>query len=173
LCLLCCLLPGGREARADLAETPWAKFRGDARNTGRGTGSGADGTLRWTGVEPPSDGYVASPVIGEDGAVYIAGTALRAYQGATGALLWQSALPSGSGFIDATAAIGGDNELAILGQDGAVYKADAKTGAVARLNRLATTFASSATLGADGTIYAGGSDALYALDGVTETPKWI
>jgi outer membrane protein assembly factor BamB len=170
--VVCCLLSGGRGAHAALAEAPWAKFRGDGRNTGRGTGSGADGTLRWTGVEPPDTGYMASPVIGEDGTVYIAGAMLRAYEGATGALLWQSAFPAGSGFIDATAAIGGDGELTILGQNGDVYKADARTGAVSRLNRLATTFASSAALGADGTIYAGGSDALYALDGVTATPKW-
>lgn len=156
-------------ARAGLANTAWPKFRGDAANTGRGDGSGAQGILRW---KAPGGGYVASPVIGPDGTVYIAAYTLDAFDGVTGAMKWQSQFPDGADYVKATAAVGTDGTLVLLGQEGSIYKADMVSGQVMRVNKLLTNFRSSAALGQDGTIYAGGSDGLYALDGATGIPKW-
>lgn len=163
------LAPCATPARAALASTAWSKFRGNAANTGRGLGSGATGFKRW---QSPGGGYAASPVIGPDGTVYIAAYTLDAFDGASGAMKWQSNFPGDADYIKATAAVGTDGTLTLLGQDGSIYKAGMRTGQITRLNKLLTSFVSSAALAADGTIYAGGSDGLYALDGATGIPKW-
>jgi outer membrane protein assembly factor BamB len=56
--------PGG------LAAGGWPKFRGNAANTGLGTGTGADGTLVWS-VPTTNQTSWSSPAIGPDGTVYV------------------------------------------------------------------------------------------------------
>ncbi|MCD6309164.1 MAG: PQQ-binding-like beta-propeller repeat protein [Candidatus Eremiobacteraeota bacterium] len=53
-----------------LADTPWAKFRGDNRNTGRARHSGPKrGVLKWRFAAHHN--VMASPAIGENGIIYV------------------------------------------------------------------------------------------------------
>ena len=60
----------GTRTKGGLASSAWPKFRGNAMNTGLGTGTGADGTVKWS--VPTSNNLTwSSPAIGTYGTIYI------------------------------------------------------------------------------------------------------
>ena len=82
------LAVGPQIAGAQLAQTGWTKFKGNAGNTGLGTGSGAFPSLRWANTS-----ISGSPLIGPDGTVYVLpgdNSPITALNGKTGATIWSS-----------------------------------------------------------------------------------
>ncbi len=59
------------EGRESIADSPWPKYRGDLRNTGRSPydTSHVDGGIRWELYQHAS--VKAEPVIGPDGTIYV------------------------------------------------------------------------------------------------------
>jgi len=78
-----------REASA-AAEAPWPMFGRTARHEGRTPVVGVQsGTLAWTFETSPTELGANSPIVGADGAVYVADAAGLTALSATGSLLWR------------------------------------------------------------------------------------
>jgi len=91
---------------------PWAAFRGDFQNTGRGTGTGATGHVKWSFQTLGAVFSVA--VVGKDGTIYIGSTDGFLYAlDPNGAMKWK--------FQTATLIAGNS---ASIGPDGTIYVGD-------------------------------------------------
>jgi outer membrane protein assembly factor BamB len=154
-----------------LAQSPWPKFRGNARNTGRvGSGSAAAGTLRWSYTTGGS--VQSSPAIGADGTVYVGSDdgKLYALDGATGVLKWSYTTGDG---VSSSPAVGPDGTVYVGSGDGKVYALDGASGARKCSYSTSALVHSSPAIGADGTVYVGSHDwDVYALDAATGVKKW-
>ena len=165
-----------------LATSPWPRYRGDARNTGRGTGLGAVGLAKWQfSVNPPGTVFdtpptVNSPVtygistsasIGPGGTLYVGSHNLYALDRVTGAEKWHVASDDGNG-IDFAPAIGADGTVYV----GVGKKFCALDGATGRKKwGIANYGGNPPTIGDNGLVYFG-RDKLYACDSVTGAKKW-
>ena len=159
-------------AAAQLATSPWPKFRGNASNSGQGVGTGATGVLQW--ATPISNATVSSPVIGNSGAVYIgAGASVYALSGTKGTILWSFLT---KGIVYGTPAVGSDGTVYVGSSDGNLYALDGGSGAKKWSVPVGGTGISSPALGTDGTIYMGGegpaSGYLFALNPMDGSTRW-
>jgi outer membrane protein assembly factor BamB len=163
-------------AKQGLATSAWPKFRGDAKNTGRGGGSGAVGVKKWEFVAGLH--VSSSPAIGSDGTVYFGSWDINFYalDGATGAKKWEIVNPC----FTSSPSIGFDGTVYIGSNDFGVYALDGATGTTKWQFIAVGGFSSSPAIGSDGTIYigtigsrGGGQESvIYALDGATGIAKW-
>ncbi len=150
-----------------LANSAWPKAHHDLRNTGLGVGRGATGTKRWEAAVGCN--ATGSPVLGEDGTVYVpAGGSVCALDAATGHVRWQSVA------IGATKlAVAADHTVFVAA--GLVYALDGATGALSGASTVG--LAGALAIGVDGAVYAttarsGYPGELYALDGSTLDELW-
>src|SRR5262249_20064949 len=107
------------------AQSPWPKFRHDARQTGRSSIHPRGGGRRWS--YPTGKGIFSSPIVAADGTIYV-GSADRTFYALNpdGSLRWS---PPAAEII-ASAALLDDRGRVYFGSgDGMVYALDAKTGA--------------------------------------------
>jgi outer membrane protein assembly factor BamB len=165
----------------------WSHYRGDAKNTGRGTGRGATGVQRWqfqTGAP-----IFSTPAIAADGTVY-AGSLdgkLYALDGLTGAVKW--AFQTGGPIEEAGPGIGPDGTVYVGSDDHKMYALDPKTGTKKWEFLTTAIIFSSPSFGRDGTVYFGsfflstvGANGappsgpfdgnVYAVNGKTGALKW-
>ncbi|MFQ5961632.1 MAG: PQQ-binding-like beta-propeller repeat protein, partial [Candidatus Methylomirabilales bacterium] len=173
--------------RSISAESPWPKYRGDTRNTGRSrhTGPTSD-TLKWTfstGRRDKEGGIETDPVIGPDGTVYFGANngILYALDPENGDIRW--AFPTrfdiyaiySSPFVDQ------DGIVYFGAKDGTVYALRApRTGIMGEVVwslNLGTTIQTSPTFTPDGTLVIGADDwAYYGITpprgGTGPTVKW-
>lgn len=135
-----------------LANTPWPKFRGNARNTGQGVGSGATGNLLWK--YPTESSIDTSPAIGKDGVIYIASGDNYLYALNTdGTLRWKYQTGSNSlssPAIDANGTIYIGTGIS----DQHIYAINAD-GTLRWKTLIGSSSFSSPAIGADGTVYVG------------------
>ncbi len=166
-----------------MAKTSYPKFRGDAQNTGRGGGAGAEGKKAWE--FKTGGGVPCSAAIGADGTVYIVSNdhKLYALDGKTGAKKWE--YDNGTlGGSSSTAA-----QAPAIGADGTIYVGDpggysdenrgqlvAVDGATGKMKwefKAKAPVYSSPAIGNNGIIYFGSNDAfVYAVDSATGKQKW-
>jgi outer membrane protein assembly factor BamB len=155
-----------------LASSVWPKYRGNLENTGRASGVGAGGALRWSTAAGNADRVEGSPIIGPDGVVYIGADngAVVALDGATGNIRWATTVQKAG--VDSTPALGADGIL-YVGAGHAVVALNAATGAQQWRFETGGDVESAPSLTPDGTLYFGSDDArVYALDAVDGALKW-
>jgi outer membrane protein assembly factor BamB len=156
-----------------LATSSWPKYRGNSRNTGQATGSGAIGEQQWRTAAGTTDRVEGSAIIGPDGAVYIGADDGRVYafNGATGAVLWATNVQTAG--IDSTPALGADG-LLYVGAGHSVVALFSATGVQKWRFATAGDVESAPTLGPDGTLYFGADDAkVYAVHSSNGSLKWV
>lgn len=162
-------------APATLGHSPWPKYRGDTRNTGRSRHTGpVSDALKWTfstGRRDKEGGIETDPVIGPDGTVYFGANngILYALDPESGDIRW--AFPTGfdiyaiysSPFVDQ------DGIVYFGAKDGTVYALRApRTGILGEVVwslSLGTTIQTSPTFTPDGTLVIGADD--WAYYGIT------
>ena len=179
-----------RSGSGGLANSAWPKFRGDARNTGRSSGSGATGIKKW---EFATGGPIgSSPAIGVDGTVY-SGSYYKLYaiDGSTGVKKWEfttggAIYTSPAIGLDGTVYIGSNYSEPYTAEDAKLYALDGSTGAKKWEFITGRLIFASPAIGIDGTVYissrtyignyfqgtGGFYYKLYALDGSTGVKKW-
>jgi outer membrane protein assembly factor BamB len=177
-----------RLATNGLADSPWPKLLGGARNSGRGLGAGATGRVKWE-YTLGSVGF--SPALGPDGTLYVKSqNALTALDKASGLLKWEIA----TGESESAYA---KNSTPAIGRNGTVYVAVSPNKVVA-LDGTSGQFQwefvwneydtyrrsmGGPNIGPDGTVYATGvytrpgeafpsGGLVFALDGATGEKKW-
>jgi len=135
-----------------LADSPWPKDRGDAQNTGHGTGSGATANLQW--VYPGDGSGMGTPVVGVDGTVYVkSGYNLHAVR-PDGQLRWSSRhggnldwSPAAALAADGTVYVGRGANVYALTQAGGQKWVSPNLSLYGYVTRL--------SIARDGTVYAG------------------
>lgn len=173
LLLFLALLPGLAASQAPRQFTPWLEYQGDRASTGRSTvrGIANQPVVLWSRTVTFFPGEMGDGfALTEDGRVYVAaGGGIHALQAPEGLPLWsQTQLRR----TQATPAIGPDGRL-YIGSGDAFYVIRPDGTPEASVSPLSAnfTFRSSATIGADGTIYVV-HDALWAFEPTGE-PKWV
>jgi outer membrane protein assembly factor BamB len=155
-----------------LASSVWPKYRGNLENTGRGSGVGATGALRWSTAAGNADRVEGSPTIGPDGVIYIGADngAVVAMDGGSGNIRWATIVQKAG--VDSTPALGADGIL-YVGAGHAVVALYAATGAQKWRFETGGDVESAPSLTPDGTLYFGSDDArVYALDAADGALKW-
>ena len=150
--------------------SPWPMLNHDTQHSGRGVGSGSTGSLKWSFATGSS--VHSSPVIGEDGTVFLGSDDhnVYAFNGSNGAKKWTFATDNA---IYSSPAIGAEGTVYVGSGDHNVYALDGITGAKKWSFATGSYVDSSPVIGADGTVYVGSGDHnVYALDGITGTKKW-
>lgn len=166
-----------------LAQSTWAKYHGDAQNTGRAgnevNGIAENGNLAWefaTGdtvvFSSPAVGHI-DPVSG-DFLVYIGSYDGRLYavDGKTGAEVWHF---DTGGFIDSSPAIGKDGTVYVGSSDKNVYALNGDSGDVLWMVTTGAPVLGGATISNDGFVYIGSGDpenALYKIDSFDGSIVW-
>lgn len=161
-------------ANAQLATSGWAKFRGNAANSGMGIGQGANGNVQWFSAAPGT--IVSSPAIGPDGTIYC-GNALNllAFDGTTGTQKWAFAT---GGVVDSSPAVGADGTVYVGSYDMNIYAINGATGLAKWAFNTGGIIFGGPAIGPDGTIYVGTYDGdlskghLYAINPATGVPFW-
>jgi outer membrane protein assembly factor BamB len=151
------------------ADSPWPKFRADARQTGRGDIKPTVGGAAWS--FPTGGGVFSSPVVDGDGTVYIGSADRTLYAIARdGTVKWS--FQTGE-IIDSAPLLDDRGRVYVGSGDGHVYAFDAKTGAMqwafaadAPSGRaIINWFEGNVAIGRDGTLYAGDDNFhFYAID---------
>jgi len=131
----------------------------------------SSGVQIWQTVE--SIGYYSSPVLSDDGTVYVGGTAgkIFALDESTGSVDWSFQAPPGYHAVDASAAIAADGTVYASGNNDTLYALNSD-GSVKWKHRTGKYISGTPAIASDGTIYFGSRDMyIYALnpDG---TRKW-
>lgn len=159
-------------------DSPWPKFRRDARQTGAGTVPPEDAGL------PPwrfrtGKGIFSSPVVGGDETIYIGSADRTFYALRDGEVVWR--FDTGE-IIDSAAVLDDRGRVYFGSGDGHVYALDATTGEQKwsfeadppeTQNALIRWFEGNVGIGPDGTLYAGNDNFhLYALDRDTGAARW-
>ena len=151
---------------ADMPQWPQTGY--DAQHTSRSPYSGAQANvIKWT-FNQTGQVLAFSPVIGADGTVYVSLSAMYAFNGSTGEVLWSVNPTSDGSFVNGAA----------LGANGLLYVVGATTSSLYALDTtnmgktawtsppLPTGRFAPPTIGADGTVFVGNADTnVYALDG--------
>jgi outer membrane protein assembly factor BamB len=171
---ICALTP---LSAAELADAPWLMFHHDLNHTGLSTHNGPDtSAVKW--VFPTGDKIYGSPVIGEDGTVYI-GTRGR-HSAITGSKLY-AIYPNGTErwqwnpghFIDSTPVVASDGTLYVGCWDKSLYAVHPNGTVKWEFTGPKGSFVyTSPAIAPDGTVYIGNdNNKLYAInpDG---TEKW-
>ncbi len=157
-------------ACAQLANTAWPKFLGNAQNTSQGQGQGATNSVKWT-FTAQAPIYTA-PSIGADGTVYVGSDDFNVYalNPATGAVKWTFATQS---YVESSPAIGSDGTVYVGSDDNNLYALNGSTGVVMWSFGTTSFIDASPCIGPDGTVYVGSTDGnLYALNGATGALLW-
>jgi len=149
------------QASAQLADTPWPKFRHDEQNTGRSPYvSAQNNTLKWSyaiGCGGGTLGEAPSPVVGADGTIYMGSDDNKLYAlNPDGTLKW---FYQTSRAIRSSPAMGTNGTIYITSEDGRLYALDEN-------GTLRWTFDNvyaypSPAIGPDGTIYVGSLDSYF------------
>ncbi|MFQ6129866.1 MAG: PQQ-binding-like beta-propeller repeat protein [Candidatus Hadarchaeaceae archaeon] len=151
------------QASAQLADTPWPKFRHDGQNTGRSPYVGAqDNALKWSYAIGGGGGWMGapSPAVGADGTIYMGSDDNRLYAlNPDGMLKW---FYQTDGVIRSSPAIGANGTIYVT--SGEVY---GRLYALDENGTLKWTFEnvfgySSPAIGSDGTIYVGSYNSYVA-----------
>lgn len=168
-----CLLLASVISNAQLANTGWAKFRGNAQNSGLSSGSGTTSHFQFF-VNLAHTAF-SSPSVGLNGSLYVvSGVNLVALDSTTGVTKWTT--PTAS-TIYASPAIGKDGTVYICDRQD-IYAVDGTTGVIKWTYPVSGSIYGSPAIGNDGTVYVGelfdsiSSGLLIALhsDG---TVKWL
>lgn len=158
-------------AHAQLANTGWSKWRGNAYNTGASLGSGALPTVRWINQKA-----FGSPVISINGSVLAATVSgLSALNPLTGAIGWTSP-DTGSGYAPVAVSTGGT----IYGAEGGSLWAMSYNGGLELWNDSTIGTAIPVAIGIDGAIYAANNycwppsveNIFYAINPLTGATDW-
>lgn len=154
-----------------LAESPWPKYRGDQRHTGRSARAGpASNRLKWTfstGRRDAEGGIETDPVIGPDGTVYLGANNgfLYALDPETGDLRWVFPTGFDTFAIYSTPFVDRQGIVYFGAKDGHVYALRAPgTGIVAEVVwslYIGPTIETSPTFTPDGTLVIGADDWAY------------
>jgi outer membrane protein assembly factor BamB len=148
-----------------LADSPWPKFRGNARNTGLSPYVGAQtNAVKW--MHAMAFNESSSPAIGADGTLYVGSGdhSVYAFNPLDGSVKWTHAT---GGVVASSPAIGADGTVYIGSDDGNVYALNPADGSV-KWSTPVTHPWSSPAIGADGTVCISG----YALDPADGSVKW-
>lgn len=167
--LSCCgiFAPISIAVRAQLANSPWPAFGGDAAHTRRSPYEGPVGTgvyVKWS--FRTGNSVQSSPAIGVDGTVYVGSldTKFYALNGTTGALRWSFTT---DGIIVSSPAISAQGNV-YFGAGSKLYALNSVTGTQAWTYSTGDIVYSSPNVGPDGTVYFGSYDhKVYALNGTT------
>ena len=128
---LCCLIAtpgcGGDDANFDVAlaaDSPWPKFRCDARQTGASSVTPATGGMLWE--FPTGKGIFSTPVVGGDGTIYV-GSADRSFYAINrdGTLRWSFETDE---IIDSSALLDDEGRVVFGSGDGHLRALDAASG---------------------------------------------
>lgn len=149
------------QASAQLADTPWPKFRHDEQNTGRSPYAGArDNALKWSyaiGCGGGTLGEAPSPAVGADGTIYMGSDDNRLYAlNPDGTLKW---FYETGRVIRSSPAVGANGTIYVTSEDGKLYALDEN-------GTLKWTFDNiyaypSPAIGPDGTVYVGSCDPYF------------
>lgn len=164
-----------QRTRSILAESPWPKYRGNTRNTGRSrhTGPTSD-TLKWTfstGRRDKEGGIETDPVIGPDGTVYFGANngILYALDPENGDIRWAFPTQFDTFAIYSSPFVDEDGIVYFGAKDGTVYALRApRTGIMGEVVwsfNVGTTIQTSPTFTPDGTLVIGADD--WAYYGIT------
>jgi len=152
---------------------PWARYRGTAKGTAVGLGSGATNIVKWT---VPFTSAIYNPAIGPDGTVYVSCLqGLFAIDGVTGAIKWSDA---NIGRTQTTPAISSNGMLYTGNEAGYVYAVNAANGEIVWSTpppqNAQIVGGRSPAIGLNGDVYVPSNDGnLYAYDPETGTVKWF
>jgi outer membrane protein assembly factor BamB len=131
---------------------------------------GGTGNKKWGYVT--TDRVASSPVIGQNGTVYVGSSdgAIYALDGSTGNKKWGYVTTDS---IDSSPAIGLDRTIYVSSSDGTVFAFNSSTGAKKWGYITSGKPVGSPVVGQDGTVYVGTDDGtVYAIDGNTGNKKW-
>jgi outer membrane protein assembly factor BamB len=147
------------------AERAWWKFRGDSKNTGRGLGSGAQGTILWAW----GNSVESSPAIGADGTVYF---------GMDVGGLWgirngsPTFTPFTMGPTLSSPAIAADGTVYIGSTDGRLYAMDGSSGRMKASFDWGSPIVASPAIDAEGNVYVGSQGGLFGAVSRTGQGGW-
>jgi outer membrane protein assembly factor BamB len=145
-----------------LADSPWPKYRGNARNTGQSSYVGPQtNRLKWSYQTGGPIGY-SSPAIGSDGAVYVGSNDKKLYAiKSDGTFKWS--YQTGD-IIYSSPAIGSDGTVYVGSDNGKLYAINSD-GTLKWSYLTGFDIYSSPAIGSDGTVYVGSDDGkLYAIN---------
>ena len=134
------------------------------------------GTEKWSA---PVSGHPGQPTIGSDGTIYVGGNTgvISALNGQTGAAKWSFQAAAQNPLNNITAGINIGSDGTVFVNAGIAYALDGATGvqkwqANAGAGGAFALANSAPAIGPLNTIYFGGSDPLYAVDGLTGSVLW-
>jgi outer membrane protein assembly factor BamB len=161
------------------ANSPWPKFRGDARQTGRSPfAHAATSSAPWKFAT--AKGIFSSPIVGADETVYI-GSADRKFRAIdhTGKLKWE--VETGE-IIDSSGLLDDAGHVFFGSGDGKLYARDAATGkevwtwaadSPKETGGIINWFEGNVAIGPDGTLFVPNDNfRVYAIDRLTGQPNW-
>ena len=148
--------------------SPWAKFHGDAANTGYSPNGVTSPDWSATIGSP----VLSSPAIGLDGTIYVGANNgyLYALKGTDGSVLWKYK----TGGRVASSPVVTKNGVVFVGSaDKSVYAINGTNGAKLWSYKTGGAVTSTPCIGADGSLYVGSYDGyLYALDQSSGSKLW-
>jgi outer membrane protein assembly factor BamB len=151
-----------------LGKSAWPKFGGvSLGNTGKSTGGGATGVLKWTATI--GQGGNSQATLGPDGTLYVEtyyDNKFWAIDSATGKAKWTYTADTGG---NTSPAVSKDGTV-YFGSTYYFYALDAATGTMKWKKR--ADVSNSPTIGLDGTIYACGANGLLAYDPANGNIRW-
>lgn len=149
--------------------SPWAKFHGDAQNTGYSYNGVASPEWRAAIGSP----ILSSPAIGLDGTVYVGANNgyLYALKGTDGSVLWKYKT---AGRVVSSPVVTKTGVVFVGSADKSVYAINGTNGTKLWSYKTGGAVTSSPCIGADGLLYVGSYDGyVYALSQATGTARWV
>ena len=173
LAIICCSIAtwafAKQISKTSLANSPWPKFRADARNSSLGSGSGAKGIIKWT--FKAKENINGSIAIGKNNTLYFSSLDgnMYAVDSKTGKKKWSF---SGK-FTSSTPAIAEDGTLYNCSEDGNLYALNGKTGKLLWKFKSGGSNRYSPTIGANKKVYFTSTNGLlYAINGNNGKKLW-